>query len=69
MNVAPVATVVLAPSTSTNPFDDKIDMSTKEGISVWKTETDPNKPLDRIALTVENSDKFLAQMKSKCSYF
>ena len=69
MNVSPRAPVVHAPSTSTNPFDNKIDMSTKEGISVWKTERDPDKLLDCIALTVENGDKFLARMKSKCSEF
>ena len=69
MNVAPGAPVVHAPSTSTNPFVNKIDMSTKEGISVYKTVTDPDKLLDRIALTVKNGDKFLAQMKSKCYEF
>ena len=67
MNVAPGAPVVHAPSTSTNPFDKKIDRSTKEGISVWKTAMNPDKLLDCIALTVENGDKFLAQMKSKIS--
>ena len=44
-------------------------MSTKEGISVWKTAMDPNLSLDRIALTVENGDKFLTQMNSKYSEF
>ena len=46
-----------------------IDLITKEGISVWKTATDPNKPLDHITLTAENGDKFLAQIKNKCSEF
>ena len=67
MNASPEAPVVRAPLTSTNPFDNKIDMSTKEGISVWKTAMDPNLSLDRIALTVENGDKFLTQMNSKYS--
>ena len=69
MNVAPGAPIVRAPSTSTNPFENKIYLITKEGISVWKTATDPNKLLDRIVLTVKNGDKFLARMKSKCSEF
>ena len=33
MNTAPSAPVVRAPSTSTNPFENKINLSTKEGIS------------------------------------
>ena len=69
MNAAPVAPVVRAPSTSTNPFNNKINLSTKEEISGRKTETDRDILLDRIALTVENGGKFLAQMKSKCSNF
>ena len=69
MKVAPGAPLVRTPSTSTNPFDNKINLSTKEGISIWKTKTDLNKSLDHIALTVENGDKFLAQMKIKCSEF
>ena len=63
MNVAPGAPVVRAPSTSTNPFVNKIDMSTKEGIYVWKKATDPKKSLDHIALNVKNGNKFLVQMK------
>ena len=62
MNVSPRAPVVHAPSKPTNPFDNKIDMSTKEGISVWKTAMNPDKLLDCIALTVKNGDKFLAQL-------
>ena len=69
MNAAPVAPVVCAPLTSTNPFDNNINMRIKERISVWKTATDPDILLDRIALTFENGDKFLARMKSKCSEF
>ena len=69
MNAAPEVQVVCAPSTSMNPFNNKIDLSTKEGIPVWKTATDPNKLLDGIALTLENGDKFLDRMKSKCSEF
>ena len=65
MNIAPEALVASAPSTSTNPFDNNIDLSTKEGISVWKTATDPDKSLDRIALTVKNSNKFLAQIRKQ----
>ena len=40
-----------------------IYLSTNEGIYVWKTATDPDKLLERIALTVENRNKFLARMK------
>ena len=69
MNAAPALQVVRTPLTSTNPFDNKIDLGTKEGISIWKTAKDPDKLLDCIALTVENGDKLLAQMKSKCSEF
>ena len=58
-----------APSTSTNLFDNNIDLSTKEGISVWKRAMDTDKLLDCITLTVKNGDKFLARMKSKCSEF
>ena len=46
-----------------------INLSTKEGISVWKKATDPYKLLDCIALPDENGNKFLAQIKSKCSEF
>ena len=69
MNAAPAAQVVCAPSTSTNPFDNKIDMSTKEGISVSKTRMNTNKSLDRITLNVENGDKFLDRMKIEYSDF
>ena len=54
---------------STNPFENKINLRTKEGISVWKTATNPDKSLGYIALTVKNGNKFLARMKSKCSEF
>ena len=69
MNVAPGALEMCETSMSTNPFDNMINMSTKEGISVWKTATDSDKSLDRIKLTVENGNNFMAQMKSKCSEF
>ena len=69
MNAAPVASVISAPSTSTNPFDNKIDLRTKEGILVCKIATDPNLSLDHIALTVKNGDRFLAQTKRKYSEF
>ena len=69
MNVDPRVLVVRAPLMSINPFNNKSDLSTKEGISVWKTTTDPNKLLDFITLTIKNGNKFLAKMKSKCSEF
>ena len=55
MNVAPGVPVLYAPSTSTNTFDNKKNMSTKEGIFVWKRATDPDKLLDHIALTFETA--------------
>ena len=69
MNAAPEALVVCTPLTSTNPFDNKIDISTKEGISVWKTAMGPDLLLDHIALYTKNGDKFLARIKIKCSDF
>ena len=69
MKAAPVAPVVRVPLTSTNTFENNINQSTKEGIYIWKIATDTDKLLDRIALTVENGDKFLARMKIKCSEF
>ena len=47
-------------STSTNPFDNSIDLSTKEGISVWRSATEVDASAKRIALSVENGDKILA---------
>ena len=69
MKSAPEAPVVSAPSTSMNPFDNNINLSTKGGIYVWKTATDPNISLGHIALTVKNGDKFLAIMNRKCSEY
>ena len=65
MNADPGAPVVRTPLTSTNPFDNKIYLRTKEGISVWKTSTEPDFSLDCIALTAENGDKLLARIKRK----
>ena len=69
MNATLAVQVVSVPSASTNPFDNKIDLITMEGIFVWKTARDPNKLLDCIALTIKNGDKFLARMSRKCSEF
>ena len=69
MNAALETTVVQAPSKSTTPFDNNIDMRTKEEISVWKTATDPDILLDRTALTVEKVNNFPVRMNSKCYDF
>ena len=52
-------------STSTNPFDNSIDLSTKEGIYVLRSATKVDASAKRIALSVENEDKILARLKSK----
>ena len=67
MSATSEALVVCAPSTLTNPYENKIDLITKEGITIWKTSIDPDKLLNRIALDFQNGDNFLARMKSKCS--
>ena len=69
MNAATEAQVVCAPLISKNPFDNQIDLITKEGISIWKTEKEPDKSLGRIPLTVKNGDKLLALTKRKCSEY
>lgn len=57
------------PNTTTNPFDNDIDLSKKEGLSIWKSATEPDSSVTRLELTVQNGDKLLARFKSKCSEF
>ncbi len=49
-------------STSTNSFNNLIDLLTTEGISVWRSATKANASAKQIVLSVENGDKLVAQL-------
>ena len=57
------------PNMYTNPFDKKINLLAQEDILVCKARTKMDSTAEQINLTIENGDKFLANMKSKSSEY
>ena len=57
------------PSTSTSPFDNDLDLSTKEGISIWNAATALDANAERLDLIVDNGDKIYNRVKALVKKF
>jgi hypothetical protein len=57
------------PSSCTNPFDNDLDLSTKEGISIWNRATQIDPTSTRLDLIVDNGDKILTEIQTKVSEY
>ena len=57
------------PSTSTSPFDNDLDFSTKEGISIWNAATALDSNAERLHLIVDNGGKIYNRVKALVKKF
>ena len=57
------------PSISTSPFDNDLDLSTKEGISIWNAATALDANAERLDLIVDNGDKIYNRVKALVKKF
>ena len=57
------------PSTSTSPFDNDLDLSTKEGISIWNAAMALDASVERLDLIVDNGNKIYNRVKALVKKF
>ena len=57
------------PSTSTNPFDNNIDLTTSEGLKLWTAATTVDQTIPRISLNVSNGEQIRKRIAKKSDQF
>ena len=57
------------PSTSMSPFDNDLDLSKNEGISIWNAATALHENVERLDLIVDNGDKICNRVKALVKKF
>ncbi len=59
----------MATSTTTNPFDNDIDLSKPEGLKLWTAATSVDPSVPRLALKVENGEQIRKRIGKRCDTY